>query len=1007
MAVKCPRCERTIEFSGDRPSFCPYCGVNLSTTHLPPATEQTAAYIPIPTDFTIDDTHSNGTPGTNNVPSSIGGFRLTRLLGAGGMGEVYEGISDDSGQRVAVKLLTSMAKASSSSLDRFRQEGRLASQLSHPNCVFVLDADEEAGRPYIVMELMPGETLREYVQSHGPLSADEAIAKILDVVDGLIEAHRLNILHRDVKPSNCFLMADGRVKIGDFGLSKSLSVDGNLTQTGSFLGTVLYAAPEQIKGETLDFSADIYSVAATMYFLLTGQAPFQHESPTAVISRVITESPPDIRLRRPDLPRRLQKIVMRGLERQPEKRFQSLEELRAALVELVCRPVTRGSLGTRFGAFVIDFIVLMPAWILLAVIETWIHPGDWPLFLLPELIYYAATEYFWGCSVGKWVLRLRVRDACGGPPSLRRIALRTATFLFLMYGLGLVGDFLFDRENNRFVLLRAGIYVAGCVSILSTMRVRNGYRGLHEWLSGTRVVQLPWPRPARRIVPKDEWTVDLEPLSTVPGLPSSFGGFQPSGIADRHDKTLRLHLCDSMLRRDVLLIVRPDGERQIIEARRSLARPQRTRWLAGGTTEGWAWDAFLAPAGTPLTGIAKDGQRLGWPETVAILEQICDELALAKADGTLTGPIRSDHVFVRADGQVQLLDPLGNDPVADADGLALIRDVAPLALEGRSRPMDRAPSPVRAVLPLHAITAVNRLFGAGPPVSGPGEFRAALRELETLPNETATPQRIVSLGFQGVMAGLPIVFLLIMSGLFGAMAFEVPNSERVSWNHALARLAQHGDEVICECPSLEDNNRFQSVVEIAHAVSSQYNDRISDTPVGLNLAERLAVRGYESVLREPTAIFLAKDHIATLAQVEPANMPSALHMTNEAVAFRKELLGSFIFTAGIVGGMLVGWSLLTRGGLSFALAGLVLVRSDGRRAARWQCAVRAMMIWAPPLILMCLCVVVKAWSPEWVFLHNALWFAALLWLVGYAVIGVLKPGRGPQDRLSGVWVVPR
>ncbi len=1006
MAVTCPRCERTIEFSGDRPSFCPYCGVNLSTTHLPSATEQTAAYVPIPTDFTIDDTHSNGIPGANSVPSSIGGFRLTRLLGAGGMGEVYEGISDDSGQRVAVKLLTTMAKASSSSLDRFRQEGRLASQLSHPNCVFVLDADEDAGRPYIVMELMPGETLREYVQAHGPLPADEAIAKILDVIDGLIEAHRLNILHRDVKPSNCFLMADGRVKIGDFGLSKSLSVDGNLTQTGSFLGTVLYAAPEQIKGETLDFSADIYSVAATMYFLLTGQAPFQHESPTAVISRVITESPPDIRLRRPDLPRRLQKIVMRGLERQPEKRFQSLEELRAALVELVCRPVTRGSLGTRFAAFVIDSIVLMPAWISLAVLETALEKHGGPLFLMPELVYYASTEYLWGCSLGKWVLRLRVRDVCGSPPSFLRVVARTLAFMGLVYGTGLVGDIVFDKENNRFVLLRAGIYFAGIVSIFLPMRARNGFRGLHEWLSGTRVVQLPWPRPTRRIVPRDEWSAKLEPLSTVPELPSSFGGFQPSGIADRHDKTLRLHLCDSMLRRDVLLIVRPEGERSIDETRRSLSRPQRTRWLAGGVTDAWAWDAFLAPTGTPLTGIAVNGQSLGWPGTVAILEQICDELEQAKEDGTLTGPISANHVYVRPDGQVQLLDPLGNESLADNEGLTLIREIVPLALEGRSRPRDRA-GPVRAVMPLHASATVNRLFGDGPPVSNLGEFRTALREVEALPHETVTPQRIVSLGFQGVMTGLPIVLLLLMSGLFGAIAFEFPNAERLSWNHALTILAQHSDEVIQQYRELEDAGRFQAVVERAHTLSSQFTDYVSDTPVGLNVFERVALRGYESMLRQPLTMRMAADHIDRLATTKPEDLPSPIHRTNWARAFRNDLMEAFVFLSFVVAIMLVAWSLLTRGGMSFALAGLALVRTDGRRAARWQCALRAMLIWVPPLLFMCLCVAVKNWSPQWVFVHNALWFAALLWLVSYAVIGILRPGRGPQDRLSGVWVVPR
>src|SRR5208337_2581168 len=143
---------------------------------------------------------------------------------------------------------------------RFRQEGKLASSLAHPRCVFVLAADEEAGRPYIVMELMPGANLDDLVRDKGPLPPEQAIAKILDVIDGLGEAHRLGLVHRDVKPSNCFLEADGRVKIGDFGLSKSLVNDSQLTRTGAFLGTPLYASPEQIRKDRVDLQTDVYSV---------------------------------------------------------------------------------------------------------------------------------------------------------------------------------------------------------------------------------------------------------------------------------------------------------------------------------------------------------------------------------------------------------------------------------------------------------------------------------------------------------------------------------------------------------------------------------------------------------------------------------------------------------------------------------------------------------------------------------------------------------------------------
>jgi serine/threonine protein kinase len=180
------------------------------------------------------------------------------------MGTVYEAEDMASGRRVALKLISPDYAGSADMVERFRREGRLASTLSHPRCVFVFAADEVAGQPYIVMELMPGRTLEDLVADEGPMEPATAIARILDVIDGLQEAHRLGFIHRDVKPSNCFLDVEGRVKVGDFGLAKSLTRGENLTRTGSFLGTLLFAAPEQIKGEAVDAQTDVYAVAATL-----------------------------------------------------------------------------------------------------------------------------------------------------------------------------------------------------------------------------------------------------------------------------------------------------------------------------------------------------------------------------------------------------------------------------------------------------------------------------------------------------------------------------------------------------------------------------------------------------------------------------------------------------------------------------------------------------------------------------------------------------------------------
>src|SRR5262249_48355158 len=206
----------------------------------------------------------------NGAPETVGGYRLIRRLGGGGMGTVYEAEDLSSGRRAALKLVLPEYASSPEAVQRFRREGRLASAIAHPRCVFVLAADEEAGRPYIVMELMPGDTLDDLVREKGPLPPEQAVAQILDGGGGVQEAHRLGVVHRDVKPSNCFLGADGRVKVGDFGLARSLAADARLTRTGTFLGTPLFAAPEQVKSEAVDAQSDVYSVAATLYFLLTG-----------------------------------------------------------------------------------------------------------------------------------------------------------------------------------------------------------------------------------------------------------------------------------------------------------------------------------------------------------------------------------------------------------------------------------------------------------------------------------------------------------------------------------------------------------------------------------------------------------------------------------------------------------------------------------------------------------------------------------------------------------------
>src|SRR5438552_2939654 len=220
MQLVCPQCHQTVEFSGCPPKFCSQCGQMLAASQpICTAESEPDTATPLPKNEAEAETLAPAelTTSTTELPETLGPYRLVRRLGSGGMGTVFEAVDTSSGRRVALKLLQPEFAASKDTIQRFRKEGELASKLAHPRCVFVLTVDEDQRRPYIAMELMTGATLAGLVKEKGPLPPEQAIRKILDVIDGLHEVHQFGLVHRDVKPSNCFLEADGRVKIGDLG----------------------------------------------------------------------------------------------------------------------------------------------------------------------------------------------------------------------------------------------------------------------------------------------------------------------------------------------------------------------------------------------------------------------------------------------------------------------------------------------------------------------------------------------------------------------------------------------------------------------------------------------------------------------------------------------------------------------------------------------------------------------------------------------------------------------
>lgn len=261
-----------------------------------------------------------------------GRYKLTRLIGSGGMAQVWEATDQVLGRQVAVKVLHPHMTSDAALVARFRQEAIAAARLSHPGIVGVYDTCSDGAHEAIVMELLDASTLRQHLDEHGTLDPDTAVRIALRLLDALEAAHRAGLVHRDVKPSNILLCRDGRVMIADFGIAKA-DDQTELTQEGTLVGTATYLAPEQLLGVDVDGRSDLYSLGIVLYECLTGRLPFRGDTGAALALARLHADPIDPRRFRADIPARIASPVMRSLSRDPENRFSSAADLRAALLQ--------------------------------------------------------------------------------------------------------------------------------------------------------------------------------------------------------------------------------------------------------------------------------------------------------------------------------------------------------------------------------------------------------------------------------------------------------------------------------------------------------------------------------------------------------------------------------------------------------------------------------------------------------------------------------------------------
>jgi serine/threonine-protein kinase len=284
-----------------------------------------------------------------------GRYRLESKLGSGGMSTVYLAVDETLGRHVAIKVLHQEISDQQDQLERFRREARAVAQLSHPNLVGVIDAGEEGGRPYIVFEYVPGQTLKQMIAADGRLPLDEATAYAIEIGRGLQAAHAARLIHRDVKPQNVLIDPEGRAKITDFGIALSLESHG-LTATGRVLGTTDYVSPEQAMGREIDPRSDVYSLGILLYEMLTGEVPYKAETQVGVAMKHVNETVPNVQRRRPDASAVLAAAVERATAKEPRDRYGDMSELLADLEHALEVEVARAGGATGEATSVLDSV---------------------------------------------------------------------------------------------------------------------------------------------------------------------------------------------------------------------------------------------------------------------------------------------------------------------------------------------------------------------------------------------------------------------------------------------------------------------------------------------------------------------------------------------------------------------------------------------------------------------------------------------------------------------------
>ncbi len=966
----------------------------------------------------------------------FGGYKIVRRLGHGGMGVVYEADQMETGRRVALKVLA-RSLDNAEARKRFLREGRLAASINHPNSVYVFGTDEVEDVPIISMELVRGGTLADQVAKTGPLPVARAVDAILQVIDGLEAAREKGVLHRDVKPANCFIEPDGTVKIGDFGLSISTGPRDDLSQTeltfaGQVLGTPAFASPEQLRGDELDIRSDIYSVAVTLFYLLTGDTPFRGKNLVQLLATVLEQPAPRADQLRPDIPKGLASVIARCLHKLPEQRFRDYESLRQELLPFSTTAPTPAMLGLRTLANFIDVMLLgMCSWVFTLLV----YPGfvstermqslDTGPFLIASLIttsfailYYSISESIWGASIGKSMLRLRVVDRGGSRPAFGRSLPRATVFVVwpsvfaFVHGLVFAGASFSELSVAPalvFSMLLGPTYVILLLALFSTARRSNGYAGVHDRIGGVTVVS------RQRETGRNRWSVADLPLPPLEALPT-IGPFSVlDTLATRQDQELLLAYDTRLLRR-VWVHRRSQHQEPIPEATRNISRPGRLRWLANGSEGDSVWDAYEAPRGVAISDALRE--QPDWSSIRYWLSDLADELSIATAEGTLPELLTIDRLWVGSDGRLKLLDiaaPATGVPACevstqsttiepDESCLQFIADVSQCVIAPNQRSQRKTP----LLIPLSAREIIAELASFA-------SLDAACKHLrELLPGApSVSRKRRFALSFACVAFPLGTAASMMMTGFVLSRHATQVNPEVVELSHAVGLLQAY--------KSSSDSSETRKLIQTW--ISGHHRETIQDPKTWNDQTTVSPFSGYTVlspyVGSRPDLNKLAARPMPTEMELQAADAVVQPMIDQMATATSSLNQGSLFSMAVIPGLMAVVWlefvwfpslfaALLFRGGLLLRMFSIVAVRRDGKRASRWRMLWRA-LVPAPVGFLLGFFGMAQlgAVSRFFPMLTPAVSWIALISVILLLIISAWHPQRSISDRLAGTYLVPR